>query len=301
MMRWLSKIVASALTLVVLACLCFALLHAAPGGPFDTERDVAPGVQAALNARYHLDQPFLTQLWNYLSHAVRGDLGPSFQYTDFSVSELLARALPISLMLGGSGLLLAMLLTLLLGLAQSHRVYGVWMRAFGSLLLALPKYVTAPILVLLFAITWHLFPAAGLNPPLWKSLFLPALALAIPQAAMGARLLSGAIQDAEKSDALRAARARGLSSQRLLWRHTLPIALPQALAFLAPAAIALLSGSAVIEQVFSLPGLGRYLVQGALNRDYTLVLGVVLTVSLIVMCIGLVADAVLAWADPRVR
>jgi oligopeptide transport system permease protein len=298
------KTLAGLFVVVLLIAICLALLRNVPGGPFDAERIAAPEVQAALAARYGTDQSYGMQLVNYLKNAAQGDFGPSFQYADFSVSELLAQAIPITLMLGGLGLAIAWLAAIPVALWAVRHPNG-WVdqivRALSTTLLSTPKFVTAPLLALVFAVWLGWLPSGGLGSPMWKSLILPACALALTQFGVAVRVLRGALLDAKNSDALRAAKARGLTGTRQLWRHALPIALPTALAFLLPSALAVLTGSAVVEQVFSLPGLGRALVQSALNRDYTLLLGVVAVSGVIVMIVGWLIEALLLGLDARRR
>jgi oligopeptide transport system permease protein len=298
------KILGGVLVLIALVAICLALLRNVPGGPFDNERITSPEVQAAMAARYGTDASYSTQLLRYLRGVLHGDFGPSFQYADFNVSELLLAALPITLSLGAMALALAWLAAIPVALFAARHPGGridAAVRALSTGLLSTPKFVTAPILALIFASTLHWLPSAGLGEPLWRYLLLPALALALTQFGMAVRVLRGAMVDAAESDALKAARARGFSSARMQWRHLLPIALPTALAFLLPSAVAVLTGSAVVEQVYALPGLGRALVSAALNRDYTLLLGVVVCCGVIVLMIGWVIEALLLVLDPRRR
>ncbi len=300
----LKKLFGAIFVLVALVAICLALLRAVPGGPFDNERIASVEVQAAMAARYGTDASYLSQLHRYLSGMLKGDFGPSFQYLDFSVAELLAAALPITLSLGALSLALAWLSALPLALiavrCPSGRV-DIALKALSTGLLSTPKFVTAPLLALLFASTLHWLPSAGLGEPIWKYLLLPALALALTQFGMAVRVLRGALLDAADSDALKAARARGFGNLRLQIRHLLPIALPTALAFLLPSAVAVLTGSAVVEQVYALPGLGRALVTSAFNRDYTLLLGVVVCCGIIVLLIGWCIEILLLALDPRRR
>ena len=304
MMTLLRKLMSAALVLFLLLAICLALLRAVPGGPFDNERAAAPEVQAALAARFGTDQGYFVQLWRYAGAALQGDFGPSFQYTDFSVRELIAQALPLTLTIGSLALLLAW------GMAVPIALYACakpdsWtdrsLRALSTGLLSTPKFVTAPILALIFAVWLGLLPSSGLGDPAWRYFLLPALALALTQFGSAARVVRGALIEAERSDALKAARARGLSEPRLKWRHRLPIALPSACAFLLPSAVAVLTGSAVVEQVFALPGLGRALLSAAMNRDYTLLLGVVLTCGVIVLALAWLVEVLLLFLDPRRR
>jgi oligopeptide transport system permease protein len=296
------RLVTTLLTLFGLLVICLALLRTVPGGPFDQEKSAPPEVQAALEARYRLDQPFWVQVGDYASAALRGDLGPSFQYADYSVAELIGAAAPITLTLGALAVLLSLALAIPLACWLATRTHGLQVASLASLLaLALPKFVLAPLLVLLFALTLGWLPSAGFawdTPQTWV---LPVMSLALPQFAVLLRALAENLRAALDSAPVIAAMARGYSQTRVVWRHALPLALAQTLGFLGPVLIALLTGSAIIEIVFSIPGLGRYLVSAALNRDYTLLIGAVLTVAVIVATVNLVIDLLQWTLDPRAR
>ncbi len=302
MKRFGARLLEALLTLWLLATLCFVLLRAAPGGPFDTEKSAPPEVQAALAAQYRLDRPLPAQYGAWLGDVVRGDLGPSFQYPDYTVNQLVAQALPVSLLNGGLALLLALLCGVPLGVWAALRA-GSWLdrglMLFAGLGLAVPKFVVAPLLVLLFAVTLRWLPAGGWGE--WRNIVLPVIALALPNLAYCARLTRASMLDIRNAEYLTAARARGLSETRLLFAHALKPAMLPVVAWLSPALINIVTGSAVVEQVFGIPGMGRYFVQGALNRDYTLVLGVVLVVGALIVAINTLVDALRAWMDPRLR
>jgi oligopeptide transport system permease protein len=259
-------------------------------------------VQAALEAQYRLDRPPLAQYGAWLGDVVRGDLGPSFQYPDYTVNQLVAQALPVSALTGGLALLLALLFGVPLGVWAALRA-GAWLdrvlMLFAGLGLAIPKFVVAPLLVLLFAVMLQWLPAGGWGE--WDNLVLPAIALALPNLAYCARLTRASMLETLGADYLVAARARGLSEMRLLFAHALKPALLPVVAWLSPALINIVTGSAVVEQVFGIPGMGRYFVQGALNRDYTLVLGVVLVVGGLIVLINALVDTLRTAMDPRLR
>jgi len=299
----LARIGEAVLTLWLLATLCFFLLRAAPGGPFDSEKSAPPEVQAAIDAQYHFDQPLLSQYGHWLADVSRGDLGPSFQYPDYTVNELIASSLPVSLVNGGLALLLALAIGIPLGTWAALRA-GRWtdrILMFGaSLGLAMPKFVVAPLLILLFAVTLQLLPAGGWDGT-WRSAVLPIIALSLPNLAYCARLTRGSLLEVLGADYIQAARGRGLSEWRLLLSHAMKPALLPVVAWLSPALINVVSGSAVVEQVFGIPGVGRYFVQGALNRDYTLVLGVVLVIGAAIVLINAAVDLLRAALDPRIR
>lgn len=289
-------------TLWILATLCFVLLRAAPGGPFDTEKAAPPEVQAALAAQYRLDRPLPGQYGAWLGDVARGDLGPSFQYPDYRVNQLVATALPVSALNGALALLLALAAGIPLGVWAALRA-GRWsdrlLMLGAGLGLAVPKFVAAPLLVLLFAVTLRWLPAGGWGE--WDNLVLPVIALALPNVAYCARLTRASMLETLSADYLRAARARGLSEPRLLLAHALQPAMLPVVAWLAPALINVVTGSVVVEQVFGIPGMGRYFIQGALNRDYTLVLGVVLVVGALIVAINTLVDALRGAMDPRLR
>lgn len=303
-MKRLALLFAEALfTLWLLATLCFVLLRAAPGGPFDSEKSAPPEVQAALAAQYRLDQPMISQYGHWLADVLQGDLGPSFQYPDYTVNELIANSLPISLFNGGMALLLSLLLGLPLGIWAALRA-GRWLDRVlmfvAGLGLALPKFVVAPLLILVFAVTLHWLPAGGWDGS-WRHAVLPIVALSLPNLAYCARLTRASLLEVLDADFVRAARGRGLSEARLLFAHVLRPGLLPVVAWLSPALINVVSGSAVVEQVFGIPGIGRYFVQGALNRDYTLVLGIVLVIGAAIAVINAAVDALRAGMDPRLR
>ena len=300
---WLARIGEAALTLWLLATLCFFLLRAAPGGPFDAEKSAPPEVQAAIDAQYRFDQPLLSQYGHWLGDVLQGNLGPSFQYPDYTVNELIASSLPVSLVNGGLALLLALALGIPLGVwaaLRAGRWTDRWLMFGAGLGLAMPKFVVAPLLILLFAVTLHWLPAGGWDGG-WRSAVLPIVALSLPNLAYCARLTRASMLEVLGADYLQAARGRGLSESRLLFAHALKPALLPVVAWLSPALINVVSGSAVVEQVFGIPGVGRYFVQGALNRDYTLVLGVVLVIGAAIVLINAVIDLLRSVLDPRLR
>lgn len=302
MKRLASRLLEALLTLWLLVTLCFVLLRAAPGGPFDSEKAAPPEVLRALEAQYRLDQPLPMQYLAYLGDLARLDLGPSFQYPDYRVFELIAQGLPVSALTGGLALVIALGLGIPIGVlaAQRRDRWPDRVLMFGAGLgLALPKYVVAPLLILLFALTLGWLPAGGWGD--WRAVILPAIALALPNLAYCARLTRASLIEVSSADYLRAAQARGLSDRRVLLTHALPVALLPVIAWLAPALVNVVTGSAVVEQVFGIPGIGRYFVQGALNRDYTLVLGVVLTAGVSIIVINTLVDALRMRIDPRLE
>ena len=291
-------------TLFIVILLSFVLMRLAPGGPFDGERPLDAATRAALTSAYGLDLPLHQQFWQYLARLAHGDFGPSLVYRDFSVTDLVAKGLPISLTLGGLALIVALGIGIMLGLwaaVRAGRAADHIISTVTTLLTALPSFVTAPLLVLLFGLQLGWLPVSGWNEGAVANLILPVIALALPVAGAVAKLTRAGLATALREDHVRTARARGLSPVRVLLRHALRPALVPVASYIGPAAAGLLTGAVVIETVFALPGLGRYFVQGALNRDYPLVLGVVTLYAALIILFNLLADLAYGWLDPRVR
>lgn len=298
----LRRMVFALVTLWAVVTVTFFLVRLAPGGPFDGERRLPPDVEANLRAAYDLDQPLLVQYGRYIANLASGDLGPSFRQKDFSVNELIGMGLPISVGVGLAALSLALALGVAGGTFAALSRDGPRDRllvAGATLGLALPPIVVAPVLVLVFAVMLGWFPAGGYATA--KHFVLPAITLALPYAAAFMRLTRGSVVEVLNRPHVMTARAKGLGRFRLVTRHVLPSALLPVVSFLGPAAAALLAGSMVIEEVFSLPGLGRYFVQGALNRDYTLVTGAVVVYAVLVLGFNLLVDLCYARLDPSIR
>ena len=298
----LQRLLSAVPTLLILATLVFFLLRAAPGGPLDAERALPPEVQAQVAAAYHLDEPLWRQFGRYLGGALQGDLGPSFQYPGRSVNELIAAGFPVSLQLGLSAMALALLLGCGAGALAALRRdrwpdHGVMALAVAGL--SIPTFVVAPLLVLAFAVTLGWLPAGGWGA--WRSAVLPVVALALPQVAYLARLMRGSMAEVLQQNYIRTARAKGLPEHRVILRHALLPALIPVLSYLGPATAQIITGSVVVEQIFSIPGLGRHFVQGALNRDYTVVMGVVLFYGALIVAFNFVVDLLYGVLDPRVR
>ncbi len=304
MLRYSLKRLLGALpTLLALVTLAFFLMRLAPGGPFDSEKERPPEIQANLDRKYHLDEPLIAQYGRYLWHLLHGDLGPSFQYRDHTVNELIASGFPVSFKLGLTAMLLALGMGLALGMVaalKQNRPLDHGVMALAMTGVSIPNFVVAPLLILLFAIHLGWLPAGGWKGD-WRQLVLPVTALALPQVAYIARLTRGSLIEVLRSDAIRTARAKGLPTHLVVLRHALKPALLPVVSYLGPATAAVLTGSVVIEQIFGIPGLGRYFVQGALNRDYTLVMGVVIFYGLLIILFNFIVDLLYAWLDPRVR
>ena len=291
-------------TLFIIVTVAFFLIRVAPGGPFDLERPLEAKVMENLNRIYQLDKPLWHQYLLYLESLLRGDLGPSFYFRDFSVNELFARGLPISIQLGSAALLLALLLGGLLGVIaalRQNRGTDVAVMATATFGITVPNFVVAPLLTLLFAIWLGWLPAGGWGDGALANKILPVLTLALPQIAIIARLTRGSMIEMLRANHIRTARANGLPGRVVVGVHALRGALLPVVSYLGPAAAALLTGSVVIEPIFGIPGVGRYFVQGALNRDYTLVMGTVIVIAVFIIVFNLVVDLLYAVLDPRVR
>jgi oligopeptide transport system permease protein len=291
-------------TLLVLLALAFALIRVAPGGPFDAEKELPPEIEARLNAAYHLDEPLYQQFGRYLGGLLRGDFGPSFQYKDYTVTELISAGFPVSLKLGGLAMLLALLAGVSIGtwaaLRQNSRTDHAVM-AVAMTGISVPVFVMAPLLILFFAVQLRWLPAGGLGAGEWKNLVLPVVSLALPQIAVVARLTRGSMIEVLRSDFIRTARAQGLPQREIIFGHALKPALLPIVSYLGPATAGIITGSVVIEQIFGVPGLGRYFVQGALNRDYTLVMGVVVFYGVLIILFNFLVDLAYRWLDPRMK
>ncbi len=277
-------------------------MRIAPGGPFDEERPLAPAVLENIQASYGLDKPLIEQYFIYIGNLLQGDMGPSFVYRDKRVHEVLAEGLPISITLGSTALLMALIIGVLLGsiaALNQNKKTDVFIVTFATFGITTPNYVIAPILTLIFALTFSILPATGWGSP--SQMVLPVISLALPQIAIVTRLMRGSMLEALKSDHIRTARAYGLPMTHVVGKHAMRSALLPVLSYLGPAAAALMTGSIVIEQIFNLPGIGRYFVTSALNRDYTMVMGTVIIVATLVLVFNLIVDLLYTVLDPRVR
>jgi oligopeptide transport system permease protein len=277
-------------------------MRAAPGGPFDLERPLDPAAMENLKRVFGLDQPLWRQYLDYLAALARGDLGPSYGWREYSVSELLGHALPISFSLGASALLLALIVGVAAGGAAAERRETALDRlviATASLGLIAPSFVLAPLAQVVFGLELGWLPAGGWNGGALANRILPVLILAAPQIAAIARLTRAAMIDALASPSSRTLRAYGLGRRTILTHAFRAAALPL-VSYLGPAAAALTTGSVVVETIFGIPGLGRYFVESALNRDYTLAMGVAILVATTIILFNLLVDVAYALIDPRV-
>ncbi len=299
-----SRLLGAIPTLLALICLAFFLVKAAPGGPFDMERSLPEEVEANLRAAYNLDDPLPKQLVSYIGDILRGDFGPSFQYRDFNVTELIMSGFPVSLRLGAAAILVALFFGAFIGIIAAlnqNTKTDYLIMFFGMTGISIPNFVMAPLLILLFSIFLNLLPAGGLGDGSINNMVLPVTALAFPQVAYIARLTRGSMIEVLSSNFVRTAKAQGIPMKDIVLRHVLKPTFLPVVSYLGPATAAIITGSVVVEQIFGLPGLGRYFVQGALNRDYTLVLGVVVFYGCLIIFFNLLVDILYGFIDPKIK
>ncbi len=291
-------------TLLLVIALAFLMVHAAPGGPFDDERVLPADVEANIAKAYHLDEPLPQQFWRYLSGLVQGDLGPSYRYRDYTVAELIGEAFPLSLRLGAMAMTLAVIVGVAAGVVAALRRNSVIDRAIMAVAMtgiSIPVFVIAPVLVLLLAVYLDWLPAGWSGNEGGARFVLPVISLALPQIAYIARLMRASMIDVLASDFIRTARAQGLGTLAIVRYHALKPSLLPVLSYMGPAIAAILTGSVVVEEIFGIPGLGQFFVRGALNRDYTLVLGIVIFYAALVVLLNLIVDILYGVIDPRIR
>ncbi|HVV27126.1 MAG TPA: oligopeptide ABC transporter permease OppB [Rhizomicrobium sp.] len=298
-------------TLFVIITLAFFMMRLAPGGPFDSERRLPPEIERNIKAAYDLDKPVAQQYLIYLGKLAHGDLGPSYKTKDFTVVQLIATGLPVSARLGLTAMALALLLGTALGVTaalRQNRWQDYSAMTVAMLGITIPTFVTAPILTLIFGIYGvNLFgldlslPVGGWNGGAWRNMVLPVTVLALHQIAIVARLTRGSMIEVLRANYIRTARAKGLSSMRIVLGHALRAAALPLVSYLGPGLAGILTGSLVVENIFGLPGIGRYFIQGALNRDYTLVMGVVICYAALIILLNFLADIAYGLLDPRVR
>jgi oligopeptide transport system permease protein len=301
---FLTRLAGAVPTLFVIVTVSFFLIRVAPGGPFDQEQTLPPEVMSNLQRAYGLDQPMWSQYARYLGGLLHGDFGPSFKYKDFSVTELIRQGFPVTLQLGCAALLLALGLGIPIGIfAALHQNRAADYAAVSLAVagIAVPSFVVLPLLGLLFGIELHWLPVAGWEPGSVRHLVLPVIALTLPPLSVIARLVRASMIEVMRSHYIRTAIAKGMPLHIVILRHALRPALLPVAGFVAPAVASIMTGSLVVESIAGLPGIGRYMVQGAINRDYTLVLGMVIIYSTLLIAMGLVVDLLYAWLDPRLR
>jgi oligopeptide transport system permease protein len=300
----LRRLLATIPTLLAVITVSYILVHSAPGGPFDNEKQVSEAVLANLQAKYHLDLPPWQQYLYYLNNLIHGDLGASFRYADWSVNDLVAAALPVSLAIGGSAMLISFVVGVGLGIAAALRQnsaadYGVML--VGNLGSVVPSFVLGPVLVLVFALWLHWLPAGGWDNFAPQFMVLPVALLTFINVATIARVMRGSLIEVLHSNFIRTARAKGLPTRVVVMRHALKPALLPVISVIGPLAISSITAALVTETIFSLPGIGKLIVNGAGNRDYTLVLGLVVLITVLAVLLNLLVDLAYAALDPKIR
>ena len=291
-------------TLLIVVTICYLLLHATPGGPFDGERKVSAEVLANLQAKYHLGEPLWKQYLFYLDGLMHGDLGASFRYADWSVNDLVLRALPVSLTIGGVSMLLAIVIGVALGVAAA--LYRNSIADYALMLVSnagnvFPSFVLGPVLILVFAILLKWLPAGGWNDFQLRYMALPVALLVMINVATVGRVTRASLIETMNTNYIRTAYAKGLSRRTIVFRHALRPTLIPVVSVIGPLAISSITAAVVTESVFSLPGIGKLIVNGAANRDYTLVLGLVVLVTVVAVLLNLLVDLAYAWLDPKIR
>jgi oligopeptide transport system permease protein len=300
----LRRVLLTVPTLLIVVTVCYLLLHATPGGPFDGERKVSAEVLANLQAKYHLGEPLWKQYLLYLNSLLHGDLGASFRYADWSVNDLVMRALPVSLAIGGVSMLLAIVIGVILGVFAAlyrNSPADYLLMIVGNAGSAFPSFVIGPVLILVFAILLKWLPAGGWNDFQVRYMVLPVALLTIISVATVGRVTRGSLIEVMNTNYIRTAYAKGLSRWTVVVRHALRPTLIPVVSVIGPLAIASITAAVVTESVFSLPGIGKLIVNGAANRDYTLVLGLVVLVTVVAVLLNLLVDLAYAWLDPKIR
>jgi oligopeptide transport system permease protein len=291
-------------TLFVIVTISFFVMRVAPGGPFNQEKGLNPVVKANLQRQYNLDEPLWQQYLYYLNDLIHGNLGPSYVLPDFTVAELFRAGLPISIQLGASALLLALIIGGCLGVVAAlnqNKTIDYFVIAIATAGSTIPTFVIAPLLQLTFGLFLAWLPVGGWGGGMLHHKIMPIVTLSLPQIAIVARLMRGSMIESLRSHHIRTARALGLSTLSVVVKHALRGAILPIISYAGPAAAALLTGSVIVETIFSIPGIGRYFVEGALNRDYTLVMGTVVVIALFTILFNLIVDILYAAVDPRVR
>ena len=300
----LRRALATIPTLLAVISVCYFLLHATPGGPFDSERQVSAAVLANLQAKYHLDLPLWQQYLLYLQSVIQGDLGASFRYADWSVNDLVGKALPISLTIGGSAMLLSVFIGVGVGIVAALRQNSLVdhiVMLISNVGSAFPSFVIGPVLIMVFALALGWLPAGGWNDFEIRFMVLPVALLTFINVSTIGRVMRGSLIEVMHSNFIRTARAKGLPERVVVLRHALKPALLPVVSTLGPLTISSITAALITETVFSLPGLGKLIVNGAGNRDYTLVLGLVVLVTVLAVLMNLLVDLAYAFLDPKIR
>ena len=289
--------------LLVVVIITFLMVHAAPGGPFDAERVASPEIIDKLNEAYNLDKPIHVQIYNYLFNAIQGDFGPSFKYPGRSVTELIMSGLPTTIELAIYSILFAIFLGVISGLVASlnpGKILDIVPMSISLLGICIPSIILGPVLVLIFGIWYEVLPVYGWgdNP---GDKILPTITLGTAYAAIFARLTRGGMLEILGQDYIRTARAKGLSEIRIVIVHALRGGILPVISFLGPAIAGLLAGSFVVETIFQINGVGRFYVQAAFNRDYTMILGTSILFTFMTLTFVLISDIVASFLNPTLR
>ncbi len=298
-LRRLAELVPTALVIVAAS---FALVRLAPGSPFSSEREIPPEVLRELDAKYGFDRPLPEQFGRYLGNLLRGDLGLSTKYPQRSVNEIIADGFPVTLTLATVALVWSLLVGITAGIIGAVRQNTAWDHAAMTAALvgiSIPSFVLGPVLVLVVSLRWQLLPPAGWGD--WRHVILPGLTLGTIYAASIARLTRGGMLEVVRSDFIRTARAKGLPERLVIWRHMLRGGLLPVVSYLGPAVASMLTGSVVVEKIFNLPGIGPYFVDAAFNRDYFLVMGIVILYAFFLLVMNLLVDVAYGLLDPRIE
>ncbi|MGO2232928.1 oligopeptide ABC transporter permease OppB [Marinomonas sp. UCMA 3892] len=305
MLTFISKRILEAIpTLLILITVSFFLMHSAPGSPFSSERALPPEVLANINAKYHLDEPVINQYFYYLGGLLQGDLGPSFRYKDFTINELIAQSFPVSAEIGIWSFLVALLVGVGCGIIAALR-QNSWLdysvMGFANLGIVLPNFVLAPLCILFFSIYNHWLPPGGWNGGAWPYLVMPVIAMSTSYIAQIARITRGSMIETMHSNFIRTARAKGLPKYRIIFQHALRPAMLPVISYLGPAFVGIVTGSVIVDVYFGTGGIGQHFINGALNRDYSMVMGVTILVGTLTILFNAVVDILYAVIDPKIR
>ena len=298
------RLVGAIPTLLLIITVAFFMMRLAPGGPLTEERALPPEIEANLRAAYDLDRPLWQQYLTYVGRVAQGDFGPSYKVKDFTVTQLIAAGFPASILVGGLAMVVAVGIGLALGtLAALNQNRGtdhaVMVTAMTGI--TIPTFVTAPVLTLVLGVHLGWLPVGGWGGGAFRHILLPVVVLALPQIAYIARMTRGSMVEVLRSNYIRTARAKGLPEHVTVTRHAMRAALLPIVSYLGPATAGILTGSVVVETIFGIPGIGRYFVQGALNRDYTLVMGTVIVYGTLIVFMNLLVDLLYGLLDPKVK
>jgi len=305
MFKFIAKRILEAIpTLLVLITISFFLMRFAPGSPFSSERTLPPQVMENINAKYGLDKPVFEQYTTYLFNVLKGDLGPSFKYKDFTVNELVIASLPVSAKIGAVAFLFSVFFGVTIGTLAALRQntwldYGLMSTAMIGIVM--PSFVLAPVLIYLFSINMKLFPGGGWLDGSFKYMALPVVGMSLLYVSTFARITRGSMIETLNSNFIRTARAKGLSYSYIVIKHALKPALLPVVSYMGPAFVGIITGSVVIETIFGLPGIGKLFVNAAFNRDYSLVMGVTILIGFLFILFNTIVDILLAVIDPKIR